>query len=78
MVFIIIKPKTKAIAFLATESVTTQIVVHGGLIEQVKQFNYLGCKINIDLTAVVDNKINKINYDTGISKICKKLKFGYI
>jgi hypothetical protein len=47
--------KTKIVAFKGKYLVRSKIEIDGSILEQVKQFNYLGCELSLDF----DKKINK-------------------
>jgi len=40
--------KTKIMAFKGKHLVHSKIEIDGSILEQVKQFNYLGCKLCLD------------------------------
>jgi hypothetical protein len=43
-----LKIPTKILAFKGKHSVRSKIEIDGSILEQVKQFNYLGCELSID------------------------------
>ena len=45
--------------FQRTEYMRTKIVMNGKIIEQVRDFNYLGCNISYCERKEVNNKVNK-------------------
>jgi len=66
------KDKTKIMAFKGKNSVRSKIEIDGSILEQVKQFNYLGCELSLDGEPDFDKKINRFQ---GIrSTIRKHLK----
>jgi len=48
--------KTKIIAFKGRHLVRPIIEIDGSVVEQVKQFNYLGCELNLDGEPDFDKK----------------------
>jgi hypothetical protein len=40
--------ETKIMAFKGKHLVRSKIEIDGSILEQVKQFNYLGCELNLD------------------------------
>ena len=51
--------KTKSMGFQGKEHMRTKIVMNGKIIEQVRDFNYLGCNISYCERKEVNNKVNK-------------------
>jgi len=49
--------KTKITAFKGKHLVRSKIEIDGSIIEQVKQFNYLGCELNLDGEPDFDQKV---------------------
>jgi hypothetical protein len=56
-------------AFKGKHIVCSKIVIDGLILEQVKQFNYLGCKLNIDGEPDLEKKSKKTRSDTQIKFI---------
>ena len=50
--------KTKIMAFKGKHLVRSKIEIGGSILEQVKQFNYLGCGLNLDGEPDFDKKNN--------------------
>lgn len=50
------------------ESVVSEIIVEGRVMEQVKHFIRLGCEIHYRFYRVCENKTNKFGYVCGIVK----------
>ena len=50
--------KTKIMAFTGKHLVHSKIEIDGSVLEQVKQFNYLGCELSLDGTPDFDKKLN--------------------
>jgi hypothetical protein len=48
--------KTKIRAFKGKHLVRSKVEIDGSIIEQVKQFNYLGCELSLDGEPDVDRK----------------------
>ena len=48
--------KTKVMAFKGKHSVRSKIEIDRSILEQVKQFNYLGCKLSLDGEPDFDKK----------------------
>jgi len=64
--------KTKIMAFKVKHSVHSRIEIDGSILQQVKQFDYLGCELTFDGEPDFDQKINRFQ---GIcSTIRKHLK----
>ena len=51
--------KTKIMAFKGKHLVYSKIELDGSVLEQVKQFNYLGCELSLDGETDFDKKINR-------------------
>ena len=51
--------KTKSMGFQRKEHVWTKIVKNGKIIEQMRDFNYLGCNISYCDRKEANNKVNK-------------------
>jgi hypothetical protein len=49
--------KTKIMAFKGKHLVRSEIEIDGSILEQVRQFNYLGCGLNLDGEPDFDKKI---------------------
>ena len=64
--------KTKIMAFKGKHLVCSKIEINRSILEQVKQFNYLGCKLSLDGEPDFDRKINR--FQTICSTIRKHLK----
>ena len=54
-----IQQKTKSKGFQWKEDMKTKIVMNRNIIEQVRDFNYLGCNISYCKKTEVNYKINK-------------------
>ena len=50
--------QSKSMGFQGKEHITTKIVMNGKIIEQVRDFNFLGCDISCCERTEVNNKIN--------------------
>jgi len=61
--------KTKMMAFKGKHLVRSKIEVDGSILEQVRQFNYLGCELSLDGEPYFDKKINSFQ---GICDIIRK------
>jgi len=48
--------KTKIMAFKGKRLVRSKIEIDGSILEQVKQFNYLGCELSLDCEPDFDKK----------------------
>ena len=48
--------KTKIVVFKGKHSVRSKIEIDGSILEQVKQFDYLGCELSLDGEADFDKK----------------------
>ena len=60
-------------AFKGKHLMRSKIEIDGLILEQVKQFNYLGCELNIDGEKDFDKKINRFQRIYGtIRKHLKK------
>jgi len=59
-------------AFKGKHLVCSKIEINRSILEQVKQFNYLGCKLSLDGEPDFDRKINR--FQTICSTIRKHLK----
>jgi len=46
-------------AFKGKHLVRSKIEIDGSILEKVKQFNYLGCEMNLDCELDFDKKINR-------------------
>jgi hypothetical protein len=65
--------KTKIMAFKGKHLVCSKIEIDGSILEQVKQFNYLGCELSLDSEPDFDIKINRFQGICGtIRKHLKK------
>jgi hypothetical protein len=51
--------KTEVIVFKGKHLVRSKIEIDGSILEQVKQFNYLGCELSLDGEPDIDKKINR-------------------
>ena len=54
--------KTKIMAFKGKHLVHSKIEIDRSILEQVKQFSYLGCKLNLDGEPDFDKKIDSKEY----------------
>ena len=52
--------KTKIMAFKGKHLAHSKIEIDGSILEQVKQFNYLGCKLSLDGEPDFDEKNKQI------------------
>ena len=57
--------KTKSMGFQGKENMRTKIVINRKIIEQVRDFNYLGCNISYCERKEVNNKVNKFQRMSG-------------
>ena len=48
--------KTKIMAFKGKHLVRSKTEIHGSILKQVKQFNYLACKLSLDGELEFDKK----------------------
>jgi len=65
--------RTKIMAFKGKHLVRSEIEIDGSILEQVKQFNYLGCELSLDGEPGFDQKINRFQGICGtIRKHLKK------
>ena len=48
--------KTEIMAFKGEHLVSSKIEIDGSILEQVKQFNYLGCELSLDGEPDFDKK----------------------
>jgi hypothetical protein len=48
--------KTKIMAFTRKHLVRSKIEIDGSILEQVKQFNYLGCNLSLDGKPEIEKK----------------------
>ena len=64
--------KTKIMDFKGKYSVFYKIEIDGSILEQVKQFNYLGCGLSLDGKPDFDNKINRFQGDKIRSEVIRK------
>jgi hypothetical protein len=65
--------KTKIIAFKGKHLVCSNIELDESILEQVRQFNYLGCELSLDSEPDFDKKINRFQGKCGtIRKHLKK------
>jgi len=55
------KDKTKIIDFKGKHFVHSKIEIDGSILEQVKQFNYLGCELSLDGEPGFDKKNKQIS-----------------
>jgi len=53
--------KTKIMAFQGKHLVRSKIETEGSILEQVKQFNYLGCELSLDGEPDFDKKNKQIS-----------------
>jgi len=53
--------KTKIMAFKGKYSVRSKIEIDGSILEQVKQFNYLGCELSLDSEPDFNKKNKQIS-----------------
>jgi len=53
--------KTKIMAFKGKHLVRCKIEIDGSILEQVKQFNYLGCELSLDSEPGFDQKNKQIS-----------------
>jgi hypothetical protein len=62
-------------AFKGKHLVRSKIEIDGSILEQVKQFNYLGCELILDGELDFDNKIKRFQSICGtITKHIKKTR----
>jgi len=62
-------------AFKGKHLACSKIEINGSILEQVKQFNYLGCKLSLDGEPYFDKKINRFQRICGtIRKHLKKTR----
>jgi len=67
--------KTKIMAFKGKHLVRSKIEIGRSILEQVKQFNYFGCKLSLDGEPDFDKKINRFQRICGtIRKHLKKTR----
>ena len=67
--------KTKIMAFKGQHLVCSKIEIDGSILEQVKQFNYLGCELSLGSEPDFDKKINRLQAICGtIRKYLKKTR----
>jgi hypothetical protein len=67
--------KTKTMAFKGKHLLHSKIEIDGSILEQVKQFNYLGCKLSLDRELDFDKRINRFQITCGtIRKHLKKTR----
>jgi len=52
--------KTKIMAFKGKHLVRSKTEIHGSILKQVKQFNYLACKLSLDGKPDFDQKNKQI------------------
>jgi len=62
--------KTKIMAFKRKHLVRSKVEIDGSILEKVRQFNYLGCELNLDGELDFDKK--KINRFQGICGTVRK------
>jgi len=55
--------KTKTMAFKGKHLVRSEIEIDGSILENVKQFNYLGCELSLDGEPDFDQKKKQISRD---------------
>jgi len=48
--------KTKIMVFKGKDLVRSKTEIDGSILEQVKQFNYLGCELNLDSEPYFDKR----------------------
>ena len=51
--------KTKIMAFRCKHLMRSKIVIHGSIMEQVNQFNYLECELSLVEEIDLDKKLNR-------------------
>jgi len=51
--------KTKIMAFKGKHLVRSKIEIDGSILEQVRQFHYLGCELSLDYELGFDRIINR-------------------
>jgi len=66
------KDKTKIMAFKGKHLVRSKIEIDGSILQQVKQFNYLGCELSLDGAPDFDTKVKRFQRIS--STIRKNLK----
>ena len=67
--------ETKIMAFKGKHLVRSKIEIDGSILEQVKQFSYLGCELSLDGQQDFDKKINRFQRICGtIRKHLKKTR----
>jgi hypothetical protein len=71
--YVISTDKTTTLAFKRKHLVGSKTEIDGSILEQVKQFNYLGCELSLDRELDFDKNINKFQSICGtIRKHLKK------
>ena len=60
--------ETKIMAFKGKHLVRSKIEIDGSILEQVKQFSYLGCELSLDGQRDFDKKMN------GVRRICGTIR----
>jgi len=69
---------TKIMAFKGKHLVRSKIEIDGSILEQVKQFKYLGCELSLDVEPDCDKKINRFQGISGtVSKHLNKPRRGF-
>ena len=68
--------KTKVFGFVGADHLRTTIIINDEILEQVSQFNYLGCNISYQFSNDVEFKLAKFLQLTGTIKrtIFKKVR----
>ena len=69
--------KTKSMGFQGKEDMRTKTVMNGKTIEQVRDFNYLGCNISYCERKEVNDKVNKFQRMCGTISRTLKGKHSY-
>jgi hypothetical protein len=54
--------------------VSSKIEIDGSILEQMKEFNYLGCELSLDTEPDFDKKINRLQRICGTIRIYSYLK----
>jgi len=60
--------ETKIMVFKGKHLVRSKIEIDGSILEQVKQFSYLGCELSLDGQQDFDKKMN------GVRRICGTIR----
>ena len=61
--------KTKVLDFKGSENLRSKITIENNVLEQVNNFNYLGCNISYIKNEDISSKIKNFNYLCGTIKI---------